>query len=308
MTAVLCRAPGCGHPDRQHAAPGEHPCTSCPCSAFVGPAADAVRDDYLCGACGRPIGRYRVVRGQLVFNTWRHTGDVTGLLPHAAILGVPGRRATVEDMTAALGDADAARDLWDLLYGREAKPKRVHHHAEEIPAPRVPARPANENEIPASARSVRNVAVEHGWEVRAVYAIGPLISADGYGVLREVESLSLRLHRGGQRLVVVWERAWSPDGPVMLTKRTKCAGCRSLTCDGCELGTGTTETIEPAKWEHDSSWLVTPSTAPVRLTDLKAQLVQPEAYCHRCGQVLGNHIADPRAGYICPIQPEEGVA
>lgn len=256
----------------------------------------------LCGVCGRRLGRFRVQRGPALMNTWRHVGDLAGLVPHVATIGIPGRRATVEEMTAALGDPDAARDLWDQLYSREAKPKRNHYHVEEIPAPRVPARPANADEIPSSAASVRKLALEHGWEVRAVYAIGPLIASDSYAVLREVESLSLRMHRGGQRVVAVWERTWSPHGIPLVTKRTKCTGCKKLDCPGCALGPGSTSTEVEATWEHDVSFIVTPTTALVKLTDLKAQLTAPEAYCELCTEVLGNHIPDPARGYICPKQ------
>lgn len=258
----------------------------------------------LCGVCGRPLGRFRVQRGPVLMNTWRHVGDTSGLVPHTATIGIPGRRATVEEMTAALGDADAARDLWDLLYSAKAKPKRNHYHLEEIPAPRVPARPANDDEMPAGAKSLRSLALEHGWEVRAVYAVGPVISSEGYAVLREVESVSVRARRGGQRIVSVWERAWSSDGPPMLTRRKQCAGCKTLTCEGCQLGTGATEELVEAKWEHDGSWRITPTTEAVKLSDVKDAIVSPEAYCEACTEVLGNHIPDPRAGFICPKQPE----
>lgn len=263
----------------------------------------------LCGVCGRQLGPFLTKRGQVEYRAWLHI-DTSGLVPHAATIGVPGRHATVEEMTAALGDPDAARDLFDLLYGREAKPKRIHLHREELPPPRVAARIATEEEIPRVAQLVRNVAVEHGWDVRPVYALGPFISAE-YQVIREVESLSLRMHRGGQRLVAIWERIWSPKGPVMVTKRTKCAGCKTLDCEGCALGTGAVVEEFEAKWEHDSSWMVRPLTdagQPVKLSDLKAALVLPEAYCGQCGQVLGAHVADPRAGYVCPIQSETEVA
>jgi len=262
---------------------------------------------YLCGSCGGPIGRFKVEKGKLLYNAWLHTGDVTGIVPHGAILGPPARRATVEEMTAALGDAGAARELYQAIYGREAKPKRLHSHREELPVPRVLARLAQEDEIPTGARTVRKLAEDHGWNVRVAYSIGWIIS-ETYHPDREVEAVSVRMERGGQRLVACWSRLWSPDGPVMVTKRTKCRGCKKLDCPGCELGEGSTAREEAAAWEHSDSFLVTPATALVKLSDLKEQITAPEAYCKGCGQVLGNHIPDPTRGYICPIQPEEGTA
>lgn len=262
---------------------------------------------HTCGACGGTIGRFRVQRGQAFYNAWLHTGDVTGLLPHGAVLGAPGRRATVEEMTEALGDGNAARELWHAIYARDAKPKRVHIHREEVPPPRVPARPAVAEELPTGARTVQTAALAHGWDVRAIYSLGPVLN-DAYQVIREVEVISLRMSRGGQRLVACWERLWSPNGPAMVTKRTKCLGCKKLDCPGCELGVGSTSEEVPATWEHSDSFIVTPTTQLVKLTDLKAQITAPEAYCHSCGQVLGNHAPDPARGFICPIQPEEGAA
>lgn len=256
-----------------------------------------------CGICGRPLGPFVVERGPLRYNVWRHL-ETAGLVPHAAVIGTPGRRATVEQMTEALGDGEAARELWDHIYGKDAKPKRVHLKLEEIPAPRVPARPANDDETPAPAKSLRNLALEHGWEVRVVYAIGPVISVGGHGaqVIREVESVSVRMRRGGQRLVSIWERQWTPQGPPILTKRKQCAGCKSLDCEGCQLGTGATEEKAEARWEHDGSWAATPTTSAVKLSDVKDAVRAPEAYCGSCSEVLGNHVPDPRAGMVCPVQ------
>ena len=88
------------------------------------------------------------------------------------------------------------------------------------PTPEVPARVASDAEVPAGARRVAMGAIAAGWVVAATYARGTY----PYPKLgpRVVDSLALRMWRGRQRAVAVWQDAkfdlaytWSDQHPIV---------------------------------------------------------------------------------------------
>lgn len=83
-------------------------------------------------------------------------------------------------------------------------PKRIWPGDEPVapphPAPEVLCRPAAEDEIPRGARPVRTQAQANGWTVVATYARGTRPGR----VLVVVDSLVLRMRRGGELAAAMW--------------------------------------------------------------------------------------------------------
>ena len=74
----------------------------------------------------------------------------------------------------------------------------------ECPPPRVPGRPAEKHEMPTAAQRISQAAEMSGWTVSATYAEGPLMGV-GWKHLGDVRSLALRMTRGRQRCVALWQ-------------------------------------------------------------------------------------------------------
>jgi len=106
----------------------------------------------------------------------------------------------------------------DLFKRDLVVPKAAH------PAPLVPARLANEVEIPSAARTVRKLAESEGWHVKATYALGWVMGAKGE-TRALTHSLALRMVEGGleegvlpsRRLVAAWV-AKEPDQGLLNLK------------------------------------------------------------------------------------------
>lgn len=68
-------------------------------------------------------------------------------------------------------------------------------------APVVAMRDARPDEIPPTARKLRDLAEANGWTVRATYCRGTYSTRASS---RVVDSLALRMQRGKERAVAVW--------------------------------------------------------------------------------------------------------
>lgn len=71
------------------------------------------------------------------------------------------------------------------------------------PAPEVPCRDAETQEIPRSAQSMALLAYKHGWSVRTTYARGTKMLATGKPG-NVVDSIAVRLQRPGWRVAAIW--------------------------------------------------------------------------------------------------------
>lgn len=117
----------------------------------------------------------------------------------------------------------AARRDWTALHMGEGlnrrSPAEVRREIELLaphPEPEVRAREATELETPAPCRSLRRLAVAHGWDVLVTYARGSLTPAThGVRAERVVCSVAFRgRHPDGRRAAAVWFRdadRWSAD-------------------------------------------------------------------------------------------------
>lgn len=71
------------------------------------------------------------------------------------------------------------------------------------PAPEVPNREAAEAEIPRAAKTMRALAVKHGWAVRATFARGTVLHQTGKPG-KVVDSIALRMHAVNRAAWGVW--------------------------------------------------------------------------------------------------------
>lgn len=152
------------------------------------PPAPWVGPFFACGECGGTIGRWpmtNVLRQRIL--DWKHVDVPAGTAPHRAVLGTPVpevRLALVEPEETPEGDDEVVPD--------------------EVPPPEVPARPANDGELPSSAASMRKLAAAHGWLVEAWYMRGTNMTAR-WQANRVVEDVVLRMKRDGHRLIACWQ-------------------------------------------------------------------------------------------------------
>lgn len=89
---------------------------------------------------------------------------------------------------------------------------------EPIPEPEIRARPAEKAEIPRGATTIINLAKKHGWEVLTTYARGPLLHASGTRVLRVVDSIRVRAHKGDRMVAATWvDKSKVEDGKELMS-------------------------------------------------------------------------------------------
>jgi hypothetical protein len=92
-----------------------------------------------------------------------------------------------------------------------------------VPAPALPARPAQPSEIPGGAKTVINRLKKHGWTVETLYARGPWVSHTGEpdmynpfevtsagvasrtpDIVAVTGSILVRARRGSEKLAAMW--------------------------------------------------------------------------------------------------------
>ena len=79
-------------------------------------------------------------------------------------------------------------------------PMPTSSHLDGQPTDLVPMRDARDDEIPASARRLADIAVANGWAVRITYAAGYAHHRDG----TPTESLAVRMRGTDRGLVACW--------------------------------------------------------------------------------------------------------
>jgi len=218
---------------------------------------------FTCGLCGGEIGRWpsvNLLKQEVAL--WRHRTVGEGWGEHQAVLGTPAHEPQVPPPT---------------------KPKRDHDEVVEpdvAPPPVVPAREAQPWELPASASRWAKAARENGWDVRAWYMQGPLMTA-AWKFSRMIESVVVKAQRDGHLLVAVWQSN-SPGAPAWAKKDWP--------------GTPYVESFNP--WKFDSGWSVGHYVDPLTSPELTAARDSPRALCESCDEPPALHVSTA-TGPVC---------
>lgn len=151
--------------------------------------------DLRCGVC---TGGVRLYRGTLYgrpITDWKHSSAPPGTRPHRPVLGRPVDPATLQ-----------------RLHRKPVEAVQTLPEPEEPAVPIVPPRDATEEEIPDSARRMRELLVEHGWATQVRY----------YQTSIGDEAVVVRGRRLDLGAVAVWERRAGKEGYGFVQGFTRC--------------------------------------------------------------------------------------
>ena len=198
---------------------------------------------FTCGECGGEIGRwpmFNLLKQEIL--DWRHKTVPEDVTEHRAVLGTPAHRPRIP------------------ISGDQAK---VDIKAEPVPKPYIPARPATPEEMPGPAVRLTKKAADHGWECRAVYMAGPLMTAS-WQFSRMVESVVVQLKRDGVRLVAAWQTRYGE-----------------------------------ADWSFDLAYELDRTARPLSSPELNAAVKFPRIFCEDCGEPPALHVRLDNGDLIC---------
>lgn len=160
-----------------------------------------------CGLCTGGVRLFRGSRYGRPITDWKHTDVPPGTQPHRPVLGRPVDEQTLQRLHRNAGETAA---------------KTVKEYGVPLVAPR----PATDGETPGSAKKMRELGLEYGWEVmgRVTY----------YQTALGDEVVVLRLRRGDLGAVAVWEargkaHKWTfTEGYTRCGPRTEQVGSEQL--------------------------------------------------------------------------------